>query len=193
LGGLSLTTQPVNDFFAPAQFFEMSDDEKLSRPSFEPMTAGLSISSSDFAFTTNTGDWLEVEAIEFETWIVDKQNNVTRRSNPEDPTKLYKLSRDLLATQSRFGAAGVSELRRTGKAKYRAMGPKHKIEKEGWRIVSTDDLTERQAPGVEVGKTATYSEAAQALRKLKQQDPARAAGLKILRPSELSDVDIASN
>ncbi|WP_415919521.1 DUF6603 domain-containing protein [Tateyamaria sp. SN6-1] len=28
--------------FAPAQFFEMSDDEKLSAPSFEPMTAGIS-------------------------------------------------------------------------------------------------------------------------------------------------------
>ena len=42
LGGQSQTTRAVKDFFAPAQFFEMSDDEKLSRPSFEPMAAGVS-------------------------------------------------------------------------------------------------------------------------------------------------------
>src|SRR5262245_18895878 len=186
LGGLSQTTQPVKDFFAPAQFFEMSDDEKLSRPSFEQLTAGVSIGSSEFTFTTISSDLLEVEAIEFETWIVDKQKNETRRSNPEDPKKFYKLNPGSLDRQARFGAAGISDLRRTGRAKYRATAPKHQIAKEGWRIVSTDDLAEQPAPGVEAGKPASYSEAAQALQKLKQQDPARAAGLKVLRPSELS-------
>jgi hypothetical protein len=187
LGGLSQATQPVKDFFAPAQFFEMSDDEKLSRPSFEPLTAGVSIGSSEFVFTTATSDWFEVEAIEFETWIVDKQKNETRRSNPEDPKKLYKLNPGPLGRQARFGAAGVSDLRRTGKAKYRTTAPKHRIAKEGWSIVATDDLTAQPAPGVEAGKSVSYSEAAQALRKLKQENPAIAAGLKILRPSEVSE------
>jgi hypothetical protein len=187
LGGLSQTTQPVKDFFAPAQFFEMSDDEKLSRPSFEPMTAGVSIGSSEFAFTADANDWLEVEAIEFETWIVDKQKNETRRSNPEDSKKFYKLSPELLGRQSRFGAAGVSDLRRTGKAKYRTTVGKHRIAKEGWSIVAPDDLTAQPAPGIEEGKPASYSEAAQALRQLKQESSAKAAGFKILRLSELSD------
>ena len=53
--------QPVRDFFAPAQFFEMSDDEKLSRPSFEPMAAGVSIGSDAIVFTADTSDWLEVQ------------------------------------------------------------------------------------------------------------------------------------
>ena len=187
LGGLSQTTQPVKDFFAPAQFFEMSDDEKLSRPSFEPLTAGVNIGSSEFVFTTATSDWLEVEAIEFETWIVDKQKNEIRRSNPEDTKKLYKLNPEPLGRQARFGAAGVSDLRRTGKAKYRTTAPKHRIAKEGWSIVATDDLTVQPAPGVEAGKSMSYSEAAQALRKLKQENPAIAADLKILRPSEVSE------
>ena len=39
---------------------------------------------------------------------------------------------------------------------------------------------------IEGGKPVIYSEAAEALRKLKQHDPARAAGLKIVRLSELS-------
>ena len=41
LGGQSPRTESVKEFFAPAQFFEMSDDEKLSRPSFEAMAAGM--------------------------------------------------------------------------------------------------------------------------------------------------------
>jgi hypothetical protein len=183
----------VKEFFAPAQFFEMSDDEKLSRPSFESMAAGVSIGSDKFVFTDNPDDWLEVEAIEFETWIVDKQTNVPRRSDPEDPEdpkkkNLYKLSLVLLGKQARFGAAGNSDLRRTGKAKYRTTMGKHRIDKEGWSIVATDDLTVQSVPGIEA-KSTTYSEAAQALRRLKQENPAKAAGLKILRLSEVRDID----
>ena len=149
------------------------------------MAAGVSIGSDEFAFTANADDWLEVKAIEFETMIVDKQKNAVRRSDPEDPKDLYKLSPKLLGKQARFGAAGNSDLRRTGKAKYRTTMGKHRIVKEGWSIVATDDLTVQPVPGIEDGKPTIYSEAAQALRKLKQENPAKAAGLKILRLSEV--------
>ena len=188
LGGQSQTAQPVKDFFAPAQFFEMSDDEKLSRPSFEPMPAGVIIGSAEIAFTADASDWLEVEAIEFETWIVDKEKTETRPSHPEDSKNLYRLSPELLGRQARFGAAGASDLRRTGKARYRTIMDKHRIAKEGWSVVATDDLKVQPVPGIEADKPATYSEAAQALRKLKQENPAKAAGLKILRLSETETV-----
>ena len=138
----------------------MSDDEKLSRPSFEPMAAGVSIGSEEFAFTANADDWLEVEAIEFETIIVDKEKNESRRS---DPKNLYQLSPELLGKQARFGAAGAAAIRRSGKAKYRTTMGKHRIAKEGWSIVATDDLTVQPVPGIEAGKPMIYSEAAQAL------------------------------
>ena len=93
--------------------------------------------------------------------------------------------------QARFGAAGNSELRRTGKAKYRTTMDKHKVVKEGWSIVATDDLTVQPVPGIEDGKPRIYSEAAQALRKLKQADPAKAAGLKILRLSEVREIALS--
>jgi hypothetical protein len=186
LGGQNPTTQALTDFFAPAQFFEMSDDEKLSRPSFEPMAAGLSLGSDKFVFTDNPNDWLEVEAIAFDTIIVDKQTN---RPRPSDSTNLYTLSPKLLGKQARFGAAGTSDLRRTGKAKYRTTMGKYRMAKEGWSIVATDDLTVQPVPGIEAGRPASYSEAAQALRKLQQENPAKAAGLKILRPSEVRAID----
>ncbi|MBJ3762438.1 hypothetical protein ILP92_06735 [Maribius pontilimi] len=47
VGGDTLTiertgTTPLREYFAPAQFFDMSDDEKLAAESFEPMNAGAS-------------------------------------------------------------------------------------------------------------------------------------------------------
>jgi hypothetical protein len=45
----------VRDQFAPAQFEQMSDAQKLSRPSFEQMDAGLTVASDAVAFTMGGG------------------------------------------------------------------------------------------------------------------------------------------
>ncbi len=193
LGGDTETPRLVKDFFAPAQFFEMSDDEKLSRPSFESLPAGVTFGSDEITFTADDADWLEVKAIEFETWIVDTETKEPRRSDAEQPKQpgeaqtFYQLSTTLFRRQAGFGAAANSEARRGGRAKYRTTVGKHRIAKEGWSLVAVDDLTAQPVPGVEAGKPASYTEAAQALRKLKQEDPAAAAGLKILRRSDLSE------
>jgi hypothetical protein len=186
LGGQNQTLQPVREFFAPAEFLEMSDNEKLSRPSFEAMTAGVNMATNEFAFTTEPTDWLEVEAIEYETWIVDDADKPPRASRPETPNQRYVLTKELLGKQARFGAAGNSELRRTGRAKYRTGRVAAEITKEGWSIVERAELKVQAVPGMEGAKATNYAEAAQALRKLQRTDPARAAGLKILRLSELS-------
>jgi hypothetical protein len=47
--------------------------------------------------------------------------------------------------------------------------------------VAADDLTVQRAPGIEAGSPTTYSEAAQVLRRLKQENPEEAARLTILR------------
>ena len=147
LGGQDQTSLPVRDFFAPAQFIELTDDQKLSRPSFETMDAGISFGSDALSFTSDTTDWLEVKTIEFETWILDSETGEARRSEaekpqPQQPPLFYQLSRTLLLQQARFGAAGSSQLRRSGKAKYRATTiGKYQVTKEGWSIVSADDLT----------------------------------------------------
>ncbi|HEX6731664.1 MAG TPA: DUF6603 domain-containing protein [Pyrinomonadaceae bacterium] len=185
------TINHVRDFFAPAQFLEMTDDEKLSRPSFEQMDAGVKFLSEAIVFTTEQTDWLEAKAIEFETWILDKGTNVAESTDEKDAqgvTRFYQLSALQLGRQARFGAAGSSELRRTGKARYRTTIAKHKIAKEGWAIVDGDDLTPQPLTGVEEGRPASYSEAAEELRRLKQETPAHAARFKLLRPSELEKV-----
>lgn len=183
LGGELQTPQPVSDFFAPAQFFELSDEDKLSRPSFEPMTAGVSFGSNEFAFPASAEELLEVPAIEFETIILDKEKNESRGG---DPDNRYTLRPELLSRQSRFGAAANSELRRTGNAKYRTETVKYEVAKEGWNIIATDDLSVQASPGIPPGKAATYSEVAQVLQQIKQANPTKASGLKIVRLSELA-------
>ncbi|MFN8499163.1 MAG: DUF6603 domain-containing protein [Anaerolineae bacterium] len=183
IGGQSPSSQPVTDFFAPAQFLDMSDDEKLSRPSFEAMAAGVSIGSDGFAFPDDANDWLEVEAIEFETIIVDK---AATQSRPGDGARPYRLTAALLGKQALFGAAGGSELRRTGRAKYRTARAAPVVVKEGWSIVSTVDLAVQPAAGGDGRASLPYSEAAEALAALEQQSPTQAATFKIVRLSELT-------
>jgi hypothetical protein len=52
IGGVRTSLTPLRDRFAPAQFTAMSDDEKLSAPSFVEMTAGAALGADGFAFGT---------------------------------------------------------------------------------------------------------------------------------------------
>jgi len=178
------------DFFAPAQFFELSDDEKLSRPSFESLDAGITFGSADIALTSQAADWLEVKSIEFETWLIDDDTKLAHRSpaelppppdpqQPPPPKIFYQLRHELLLKQAQFGAAGSSDIRRSGKAKYRVTtAGKYQVTKEGWSIVATDDLSTVRQP-------STYSQAEQALRDMKENTPERASRFQILRLSEV--------
>jgi hypothetical protein len=98
------TTGPLQDDFAPAQFFEMSDDDKLASPSFEPMQAGLRIGSS--AFTLNLSQGV-ASPLEYETRIVDR--NAAVPPPPVGPK--YVLIRERLEMHAMDGAAGRSPLR----------------------------------------------------------------------------------
>ena len=99
------TTASVQDDFAPAQFFEMSDDDKLASPSFEPMQAGLRIGSSAFAFKLTQGI---ASPLEYETRIVDRKAAVP----PPPVGPKYVLIRERLEMHAMEGAAGRSPLRR---------------------------------------------------------------------------------
>jgi len=99
------TTQPIHDDFAPAQFFQMSDDDKLASPSFEALPAGVQIGASQYAlgFTQRIGSPLE-----YETRIIDR----TAATPPPAPVRDYRLSEALLQVHALHGAAGRSTLRK---------------------------------------------------------------------------------
>ena len=174
LGSQNQPAQPVRDFFAPAQFFDMSDDEKLSWPSFEALAAGVSFGADTFTFSDQADDWLEVAALTFDTITVDPETHASQASSP---TEAYALSPALLDRQARFGAAGASALRRTGNARYRTARVGHKVVKEGWSLVDTATLAVLTVPGREAGQPLAYAEAAEALRHIQQENPAQARRL----------------
>lgn len=175
----------LKEFFAPGEYFEMSDAEKLSRPSFESMAAGVEFGSMGFGIPEVMTDRLEVGAIDYETLIYDKKANRVREMGEGETKPVYRLRVEMLDKQARYGAAGSSVLRRAGEARYRGKRVgKHRVEKEGWSIVSEEDLRVKEVTGVE--GPGSYSEAEQALERLRELNPAQAVGLKILRLSELA-------
>ena len=96
----------------------MSDEEKLSRPSFEQMNAGVEVATNKIAVTENSEDLLEVKGIEFETTLIGKNVVQPEPGGTQPPKRLYTLSASLLEKQSRFGAAAKSRRVGQGTGKY---------------------------------------------------------------------------
>jgi hypothetical protein len=71
-----LMLQSLTDKFARSQFFEMRDDEKLSKPSFEEFTSGYRFGLHQTTFPSNADDQLHSD-VEYEQEIVDPGFNIT--------------------------------------------------------------------------------------------------------------------
>jgi hypothetical protein len=63
LAGEAAPTEPLDDLFAPAQFSALTDDEKLSQPSFAPMVSGALIGEHDVAFGPPVAVELDYEQV----------------------------------------------------------------------------------------------------------------------------------
>ena len=63
-----MAATPVREAFALAQYEEMSEDEKLARPSFEPLDAGLQFGVDEVAYAYEAA--LD-QAIAYETLLID--------------------------------------------------------------------------------------------------------------------------
>jgi hypothetical protein len=69
-------TDPILEYFAPADFVDLSDDEKLARPSFERWEAGRRVRAAAVARDTSP----PIEAsLEPETIIIDEPDGAARR------------------------------------------------------------------------------------------------------------------
>ncbi len=178
VNGNSVHFDRVKDFFAPAQFLNLSDDEKLTAPSFEPMVAGVSAGDDSFIFTANTEDIITDDAIVFETIILDKANNTKSKS-----ANTFSVNPTLLINQIFFGAAARSDVRLTGTARFSTATIKNSLVKKGWTVASSQDGSHQATPGLEAGEVVSYSESFQALQRAKHENPAKAKTLMLVRVS----------
>jgi len=176
VNGKSVHFDRVKDSFAPAQFLDLSEDEKLTAPSFEPMVAGVSAGDDSFIFTLNAEDIITDDAIVFETIILDKANETKTKS-----ANTFSINPTLLINQIFFGAAARSDVRLTGTAKYSTATSKNSLVAKGWTTVSTQDGSQQIVPGADAEPIGSYSQSFQALQKVKQENPAKAKMLMLLR------------
>jgi hypothetical protein len=136
---------PLKDNFAAAQFFEMSDDQKLARPSFELMDAGLqfgagALTHSSAVSTTSFG---------FETSIVDVQlRTVKRLAAP------YRIDVDTAFALAGAGAAALAPAGATGAAQFAGPVMAISVSEPTWSLASKDDLA-----AVAGGQDVSYAEA----------------------------------
>ena len=94
--------QPTSDFFATAQFIAMSDDQKLSKPSFELYTAGYKLASKEFDMGEIIPELMGYEEVDLGAPRVSKAGR--RKAS-------VRFSEAAHGSMLAFGAAGRSALR----------------------------------------------------------------------------------
>jgi hypothetical protein len=153
LGVDSAPTTPVREQFAPAQFFDMTDAEALSRASFDDFDAGLLIGGD----AAGRADWMRIRDVAYEVVYLPEHQPVRVRFGMPD-------------VLSRFSAAGaaaaISPLSRASTAPS-ALADRVSLRKERFAVASSDDLT-LHAPDL-LFDTAIAAD--QALRRIKAQRP----------------------
>ena len=175
LNGAPLAGSAVQASFAPAQFFVMSDDEKLAAPSFESMDAGCVFGSA-----TTVIDPAQVIAapLQYQTILIGTPPAPAAASgpglhaaiaNPVVPASAaapatYTLTVPQLQSLSRSGAVGRAPLRRVGRARFRndSVQAGATLKPKRWTIMPKGDGTAATvAPSVR-----TWSEYQGALKAL---------------------------
>ena len=113
INGSSVDHLSIEDDFAPAQFFNLTDDEKLAAPSFEQHNSGVRLSGTGL---TTCGGAIQ-KTIAYETFYIDQPGG-DLRSDPVTPPKTFLLG-DLVAVLN-IGASARGPLRTAGNQKYLA-------------------------------------------------------------------------
>jgi hypothetical protein len=125
-----LTTSAVSELFAPAQFFELSDTQKLSSKSFERYDSGVKLVDSE-AFD---GDYAVRRQVAYELFYIDEQRDLRPRGDPLPPDVLMFHS---LALRGAIANSPLSHAR-NGKS---VLAPEAvQVSQEGFAVVNASDL-----------------------------------------------------
>jgi len=122
---------PVTEYFAAAQFDNLTDTEKLSRPSFEQMDAGMRVGGDALTAGPSVGTPLH-----YETVILDAPWQ--RRTGPR-----YTVLQDLQVLMLEHGASGRAPLKVTGFSRFSTPTavPKLSLGDDLFVIATTADAT----------------------------------------------------
>ena len=150
VGNRSASMVPVRDHFAPGQYRDMSDDEKLTSPSFEMLEAGVSIGAEE----PQCGTAVSVAA-EYEETVIPE---------PTPPESRPKYTMEA-STVTRVGHWRAGKRKTSYRARAIALAGRSKV----YKVVAKTDV-EQMGMAVEF---RTRTEAQEALGKLSRSDKGR--------------------
>lgn len=174
LGAGSAQTTPVWDNFAPGQFEQMSDADKISAPAFESFHSGVTIGDPNASAGTDA-----IRSVTMQWRYIP------------DPTKASLLDRfafldsDAFMASVQSGPGARSLVSNTGLATYKEPGMSSvvSVEDAGFVITSTEDLTVRGDISPAAG--TTHYQARTALADYVAAHPEEAGALQVMPAYEV--------
>lgn len=159
---------PAMQYFAPAQFRQMSDAEKLASPSFERMVSGVRLApAAAIAF-----GYVQETPLDYEqSVILDVEQTAAERL-----AERYTPGGVTIAALAEHGPAGTAEIREQGRAKFAPPTSGPAVAEPEFVVVTKDTLT----PVVIDGLDGSYTSAAERLRRRADRDE-----LQIVRKEEV--------
>ncbi len=155
--------EPVRDFFAPSQFRDMSDDEKLSSPAFEKLAAGVQFGAA--AITHGTAQMADLSFEEI--LMAPKQPEPIKTQQP--------FPVDILTRFGHLSAVGKNEVRRSGQNKYQVKTLAVALPVRSYGINTIKD-----APNVVAREFPTWIEAKAAIWQARKDNAIQARELQIV-------------
>ena len=156
----------VREQFAPAQFIEMPDAQKLSSRSFEKYDAGVRVGGGSAV----NADYVKTREVAYEVIYI-----------PRRPQRIrFRLAEILFNAFARGGAVGQSALSAAQTAPSALGTPAVKVEVEHFAVASTEDLTVHDRAMV----FASEAEARAAMVTAVDRNPALSRSLQVLPLSQ---------
>lgn len=172
LGTSVLNYDKVQDQFAPAQFFDLSDSDKLSRPSYELHDAGVVMNST----LVKNGNAVP-KTTDYETYFIDTPGALRVDEGVPQP---FPWGDIVVILQT--GAAAQKAISKAGSRRYTAPGNPIQVAEPAFTLVDTVSLAPQAGPPA--GKT-TYSDVHAQLAGALSASPAQRDSLQIVATHEL--------
>jgi len=172
----------LREKFGPAQFFEMSEDEKLSRPSFEKYEAGCEVTDNPVHPPKDRMEALSTtQTLAFECSYVDRTRDVYRGSQGDG-----NVAAGTAAKLAEVSAVAKSDARNTGRKKFANENAGKEVTVDDTSYVVADRKTMERADVAGVpSEGTTYVEAEQAMRKHVESNPDAEGTLVVVASHEV--------
>ncbi len=168
----AVRSDPLEELFAPSNFLNLSDSEKLARPSFESMRSGFRVTGAGALQVPA----MVSKSVDYELTYLRKKRGLSRFAG------IYRYAKDLFTANLRAGAISRCVLSFASTRSSATSPAAVTLQREGYAIATTRDL----APYGGAAVAGSYTEASQLLTGLLAKDPSLTGTLQVVATHELA-------